>query len=110
MWKNGLGMLFIALYEDDSLFIRDKDEITILEKEFVYSGFQVKPPGELKKYLSCNINKNNEEGSENLHQGHFIKNINKVYGEQVKCLTTYKMPGTPSVGLVRPNDKNEMVT
>ena len=38
-----------------------------------------------------------------MHQGHLIK---KLYGEQVKGLTTYKMPGTP----MRPTDKNEVVS
>ena len=45
-----------------------------------------------------------------MHQGHLIKKLNKLYGEQVKGLTTYKMPGTPSVGLMRPTDKNEVVS
>ena len=45
-----------------------------------------------------------------MHQGHLIKKLNKIYDEQVKGLTTYKMPGTPSVGLVRPTDKNEVVS
>ena len=45
-----------------------------------------------------------------MHQGCLIKNINKIYGEQVKGLTTYKMPGTPSVGLVRPTDKKKVVS
>ena len=44
------------------------------------------------------------------HQCHLIKKINTLYDEQVKGLTTYKMSGTPSVGLVRPTDKNEMVS
>ena len=34
-----------------------------LEKEFVNSGFQVKPPEELNDYLSCNININKEKRS-----------------------------------------------
>ena len=44
-----------------------------------------------------------------MHQGYLFKNINKLYGKQVKGLRTYKIPGTPSVGLVRPTDKNEVV-
>ena len=45
-----------------------------------------------------------------MHQGHLIKNINKIYGEQVKGFTTYKMPDTTSVGLVHPTDKNKVVS
>ena len=45
-----------------------------------------------------------------MHKGHLIKNLNKIYGEQVKGLTTYKIPGTPSVRLVRPTDKNGVVS
>ena len=52
---------------------------------------------------------NKEEVSEILHQGHLIIKLNKLYGEQFKGLTTYKMPGTPSVGILRPTDKNEVV-
>ena len=39
-----------------------------------------------------------------------IKNLNEVYGEQVEVFTTYKMPVTPIVGLVRPTDKKEVVS
>ena len=52
----------------------------------------------------------NSKGIAILNQGHLIKNLNKLYGEQDKGLTTYKMPGTPSVGLVRPTDNNEVVS
>ena len=44
-----------------------------------------------------------------MRQGNLIKKINNIYGKPVKGLTTYKMPGTPSVGLVHPTDKNEVV-
>ena len=73
------------------------------------SGFQVNTPEELNDYLSYNINIHKEEGSEILHQSHLIKKLNKLYGEQVRGLTTYKMPGTPSVELVRTTDKNKGV-
>ena len=36
--------------------------------------------------------------------------MNNIYGKQVKGLRTYKIPGTQSVGLVRPTDKNEVVS
>ena len=45
-----------------------------------------------------------------MHQGHLIKKLNKLYGEQDKGLTTYKMPGTPSVVLVHQTDNNEVVS
>ena len=95
---------------DDCLCIGDKDAIASLEKEFVNAGFQVKPPEELNDYLSWNNNINREEFSAILHQGHLIKNLNKLYDEQVQGLTTYNMPSTPSVGLVRPTDKNGVVS
>ena len=44
-----------------------------------------------------------------MHQGYLIKNLNNIYGKQVKGLTDYKITGTPRVGLVHPNDKNEVV-
>ena len=102
-------MIFIALYVDICLCIRDKYATASLEKEFVNTGFQVKPPEELNDYLSCNISINKEEGSAILHPGHLIKKFNKIYGEQVKGLTTYNMPGTSSVGIVRPTDKKKLV-
>ena len=45
-----------------------------------------------------------------MHQGYLIKKINNIYGKQVKGLTDYKITGTPRVGLVHPNDKNEVVS
>ena len=95
---------------DDCLCIRDKNAIASFEKVFANAGFQVKPPEELNYCLSWNININKEEVGAILHQGHLIKNLNMLYGEQVQGLTTYNMPGTPSVGLVRPNDKNGVVS
>ena len=64
----------------------------------------------MNNYLSCNININKEEGSAILNQVHLIKKINNIYGEQFKGLKTYKKPGTPSVGLVHPTEKNEVVS
>ena len=108
--KNYLGMIFISLYVDDWLCIGDKDTIVSLEKEFVNTGFQVKPSEELKNCLSWNININKEEGSAIFHQGHLIKKLNNLYGEQVKGLTTLKMSGTPIFVLVRITYKNGAVS
>ena len=60
MKKHYLGMIFIALYVDGYLCIRDKYAITSLKKEFVNAGFQVKTPEELNNYLCCKININKE--------------------------------------------------
>ena len=102
-------MIFIALYVNYCLCVGDKGAIAILEKKIVNAGFQVKPSEELNDYLSFNIGINKKEVSAILHQGHFIKNLNNLYVKQVKGLTTYNMLGTPSVGLVRPTDKNKLV-
>ena len=64
----------------------------------------------MNNYLICNININKEEGSAILYLGYLIKKLNKLFGEQLKGLKTYKMPGTPSVGTVCPTDKNEVVS
>ena len=45
-----------------------------------------------------------------MHQRHLIKNLDNLYGEQVKGLITYKMPRTPCVGVFPPTDKNEVVS
>ena len=50
--KTFLGHIFIALYVDDCVCIRDKDAIAGLKEECVNSSFQVNPPGELNNYLS----------------------------------------------------------
>ena len=45
LWRNNvLGVIFIALYVDDYLFIGDKYAVASLEKEFVNAGFQVTLP------------------------------------------------------------------
>ena len=61
-------------------------------------------------YLIWKININKKEGSENFHQCHLVKNINKIYGKQVKGFKNYNMTGTPSVRLVRPTDNNTVVS
>ena len=109
MRKDKKGVIFIGLYVDDCLCIGDATAIEGLASELRSAGLQVKDPEELKDYLSCKIHYDEGKKSAVLIQEDLLRKMNKKFGDMVKNLTTYKMPGTPSVGLTCPEDKSWII-
>jgi Reverse transcriptase (RNA-dependent DNA polymerase) len=103
------GTVFIALYVDDCLCIGDKKALDGLEKEFNDRHFSVTTENNLKDYLSCEITMLENRRSALLRQPHLLKNLRSKFYDSVKSLQSYKTPGTPHIGMIRPTDKDQIV-
>jgi len=108
--KGEHGMVHIALYVDDCYCCGEPEEIDKVIKEMKESGFTLKIERNMTDYLSCQIefSKNREKAW--IGQPHLIKKIASKFGDKVKNLPKYKTPGTPHIGLVRPNEGDNVVS
>ena len=105
-----LILMMIFLYVDDCLFMGDDKAVRSAIKEIQDSGFNMTVEETLGDYLSCNILFNKDKSKAWLGQPHLIKKLNTKFGEMVKKLQTYKTPGTPGVGVVRPEEVDVVIT
>jgi hypothetical protein len=97
------GIVFIGLYVDDCYCCRHEAAINDTIEQIKANGFGVKVEDDLSDYLSCNIVFNKEKTKAWLGQPHLIKSLEKKFGDLVKSLQQYKTPGTPGIGVTRPN-------
>ena len=72
-------------------------------------GFSLKIQGDLKDYLSCEIHTNQDLTKAWLGQPYLIKKLEKKFGNQVKNLKRYKMPGTPNFNVTRKFEESERI-
>ena len=100
--RNHLGVVFIALYVDDCLCIGHDDAIKNAIKGMESQGLTLKVDNELKDYLSCEIVFSEDNKEAWIGQPHLIKNLSNKFHKKVKSSQTYRTPGTPGVGIVRP--------
>ena len=103
--KTKEGIAYVAIYVDDCLFGGTKSMIVQTVKDIRKWGLEVKEEDDLKDYLSCNIifDKMKEQAwLAWLGQPHLIKNLEAKFGDMVKNLQTYRTPGTPNLGIVKP--------
>ena len=106
--KNGNGVVYIAIWVDDSLLIGHNAAIEQTIKDLQANGFGLKIEGELDDYLSCEISFSHDKSRAWIHQPHLIKKIEKKFGPLVEKLQRYKTPGTPGGSILRnPNMKIE---
>jgi hypothetical protein len=107
--RNKLGVVYMALYVDDIYASGDEpaldDSIIGLRKYF-----KIKVVDDLRDYLSCEIIFNADKSKAWLGQPHLIKNLENKFGDLVKTSQTYKTPGTPGQGVLRPKEGDEKIT
>ena len=95
MRKNEKGIVYIAIWVDDSLLVGDKDAILEVVADLKKEGFNLKLEGTLEDYLSCEITFNKDESIAWVHQPHLITKIEKKFGSLIKGKQKYKTPGYP---------------
>jgi hypothetical protein len=106
--QNNNGVVYIAIWVDDSLLIGHNAAIeqTIIGLQANGSGLKIE--GELDDFLSCKISFLRDKTKGWICQPHLIKKIEKKFGPLVKSLQQYKTPGTPGGSILRnPNTKIE---
>jgi Reverse transcriptase (RNA-dependent DNA polymerase) len=99
--RNDNGVVYIAIWVDDSLLIGHNAAIEQTIKDLQENGFNLKIEGELDDYLSCEISFSRDKSKGWIHQPHLIKKIEKKFGPLVKSLQRYKTPGTPGGSILR---------
>jgi hypothetical protein len=104
MRKTDNGVVFIAIWVDDSLLIGNDSAIESTIEDLKKSGFGLKIEGELDDYLSCEITFSRDKSKGWIHQPHLIKKIEKKFGPLVKNFQRYKTPGTPGGSILRNTD------
>ena len=108
--KSEKGIVFIAIYVDDNLLVRDEAAINETLKLLQKEGFDLKIEDNLEDYLSCSIHFSKSGSEAWLGQPHLIANLNRKFGKLVEKLRVCKTPGTPGYGVSRPTDDEQMIS
>ena len=101
MRKNKDGVVYIAIWVDDSLLIGNEKAINATIDDMKKEGLSLKIEGNLDDYLSCEISIDEKKKSGWIHQPHLIKKLEKKFGSMVEGLMEYKTPGTPHQTITR---------
>jgi uncharacterized protein YdaT len=95
------GMVMIAIYVDDFLFVGNENLIKETIQGIVKWGLNVKIEDDLSDYLSCTTVFNKNKTKAWLGQPHMVRKIADKFGDMVQNLQTYRTPGTPNQGIIR---------
>jgi Reverse transcriptase (RNA-dependent DNA polymerase) len=102
-------IILMTIHVDDCYIIGKEESINEVIKDIEKEGLKLKVNNETKDYLSCEILFNNEKTKAWIGQPHLIKKIEATYKDYIKNCQSYKTPGTPNYGIVRPKSDDEKV-
>jgi hypothetical protein len=95
------GVVFIAIWVDDSLLVGDQKAIDKTIEDLRMKGFTLKVEGSLQDYLSCEITLDKDKGVGWIHQPHLIDKLESKFGAMVEKFQDYRTPGTPGEHVMR---------
>ena len=72
-------------------------------------GFELKIEQDMNDYLSCKIEFSKDRNKIWTGQPHLMKKICNVFGPFVEKMAKYKTPGSPHVGINRPNEDDSLI-
>lgn len=101
MRRTNDGVVFIAVWVDDSLLVGNQKAIDRTIQDLRREGFTLKVEGNLQDYLSCEITIDRDKKMGWIHQPHLLDKLEKQFGEEVKNMQRYRTPGTPGQGILR---------
>jgi len=99
--RTNQGVVFIAIWVDDSLLVGNRKAIDETISDLKKEGFVLKVEGSLHDYLSCEITIDKEKKMGWIHQPHLLDKLEKKFGDEIKSLQRYRTPGTPGQGILR---------
>jgi hypothetical protein len=108
MRKDEDGLCIILCYVDDNLVVGHRRSIDKLMRQLDDSFLSYTKEENLVDYLSCEIQLNDDRTQAWLGQPHMVKKIVKTFGDEVKGLPVYTTPGTPSFGILKPQEGEEI--
>jgi len=95
------GLVFIAIWVDDSLLVGNEKAIDKTIEDLKSRGFTLKVEGTLQDYLSCEITLDRKNKIGWIHQPHLVDKLESKFGQMVKSLQNYRTPGTPGQHILR---------
>jgi hypothetical protein len=108
--RYALGIIFIPLYVDDCLCVGHTAAIKDTIEQLKVNGLEVTVEDKLTDYLSCEINFSKNKKKAWLGQPRLLLNLEKKFGKTVEKLQTYRTPGTPGIGILRPETEEEKIS
>ena len=100
--KGKNGNVYIALYVDDCYCCGDMEEIQSVIDDMKKNGFELKIEKDMTDYLSCKIEYSKDKDKAWIGQPHLMKKLIDKFGSKVAGMSIYKTPGSPHVGIQRP--------
>jgi len=95
------GVVFIAIWVDDSLLVGDQKAIDKTIEDLKRKGFTLKVEGSLQDYLSCEITLDKDKGVGWIHQPHLVDKLESKFKTMVEKFQDYRTPGTPGEHVMR---------
>ena len=95
------GVVFLAVWVDDSLLVGDSKAIDKAIQDLKDEGFTLKEDGSLDDYLSCEITMNEDMTVGWIHQPHLLTKMEKRFKELIKGLQSYKTPSAPGGAVIQ---------
>ena len=95
------GVVFLAVWVDDSLLVGDSKAIDKAIQDLKGEGFVLKEDGSLDDYLSCEISMNEDKTIGWIHQPHLLTKMEKRFRELIKGLQSYKTPSAPGGAVIK---------
>ena len=82
--RDEFGIVFLAVWVDDSLLVGDQRAIEKTIQDLKKEGFSLKEDGSLDDYLSCEITMDKMKNIGWIHQPHLLTKLEKRFGALVK--------------------------
>ena len=101
VYKSRKGKVFIAIYVNDCLCIRDDDAIKEVIDKIKDEGLKLKIENNLEDYLNCHIVFSKDKTKAWLGQPELIERIEKKFGRIVKNMKEYGTPGMLGMSISR---------
>lgn len=108
--QDARGIVYFAVWVDDSLVIGDKEAVVAAISDLEKKGLVLKITESLKDYLGCEITFDKDGKTAWIRQPHQIKKLRDNFGDMVSELRNYKTPGTPGFYVVRKPEGGKMIS
>ena len=106
--KTGKSEIYMGTHVDDSLTVGKLEDIKKLQEHMNKEGLTTKCE-EVDEYLGCKVAFSKDGKKAWLGQPETIKKLEREFGEDVKKLKSYTVPGTPGIGVLRPSSKEDVL-
>ena len=94
------GSVVLCVYIDDTLCAGHKKALKVFKEE-LKNFFATKEEGKLDEYVGCQIKRINEKCII-MHQTELLNKMKKIFGEDIKGMTSRTIPFGTNNRIVRP--------